>query len=84
LERYLSQGDVRIIVWGNVDTVRDAHDYLSSHAVKVTYESRINDRKKKKLPTIVDDVHNPRVYKVDSLKVGEQLSALEADIVDWH
>jgi hypothetical protein len=39
---------------------------------------------KKKLPTTVDDVYNLRVYEVDSLEVGEQLSALEADIVDWH
>lgn len=24
------------------------------------------------------------MYEVDSLEVGEQLSVLEADIVDWH
>jgi len=39
---------------------------------------------KKRPQTTVDDVYNLRVYKVDSLEVGEQLSALEADIVDWH
>jgi hypothetical protein len=39
---------------------------------------------KKKPPTTVDDVYNLQVYEVDSQEVGEQLSALEADIVDWH
>jgi hypothetical protein len=38
----------------------------------------------KKLPTTVDDVYNLRVYNVDSLEVDEQLSAHEADIVDWQ
>jgi hypothetical protein len=39
----------------------------------------------KKTPlTNVDGVYNLRVYEVDSLEVGEQLSALEVDIVDWH
>jgi hypothetical protein len=69
-------------VWSNIDTVRDAHDYLSSHAAR-WHESRINNRKKK-LPTTVDDVYNLWVYEVGSLEVGEQPSALEADIVDWH
>ena len=46
--------------------------------------NRRSTTEKEKLPTTVYDVYNSRVYNVDSVKVGEQLSALEADIVDWH
>lgn len=34
MERRLGQGDVWIVVWDNIDTVSDAHDYLSSHAAR--------------------------------------------------
>lgn len=46
--------------------------------------NRGSTAEKKTLLTNVDDVYNLRVFEVDSLEVGEQLSALEADIVDWH
>jgi hypothetical protein len=46
------------------------------------HESLIINRKR--LPTTVDDVYSVRAYKEDSQEVVEQISALEADIDDWH
>jgi hypothetical protein len=48
------------------------------------HESLINDLKQRRRLTTADDVYSVRVYEGDSPKVGGQLLALEADIVDSH